>query len=443
MTSMPTAADLAWVRRFRKALAARLDVLTGVVQAELGKPTFETLTSELVPLLVACRWHEKHARKWLKPRRLRGGSIWQMGQAHRLHRVPLGRVAIIATWNYPLQLLGIQLVQAITTGNRVVVKPSERSPRTQGLLLEIARTAGLDEDRMTWTDSDRAAAAALLERERFDHVVFTGSTAVGRLIAERLAKTLTPSTLELSGCDSALVLDGADAGLAASSIAYAVALNAGATCMVPRRVIVSASVYDAFVGGLQQQIASRPALDSYNQADWSGARTAADRAVADGGRWLDDAMADEGWRRPLVVVEPPLDGRLAAGGHFGPALAVFKAEDNGAAESIHRGFGQHLATSVFTTPASRPRWALDATAGYVGGGIFTINDCVLPSAHPAAPLAGHGPSGWGVTRGGPGLQAMTRPVVVSRTRRWPRTPLDPPSEKTQRNVARFVKWRYG
>ncbi|MEM7624730.1 MAG: aldehyde dehydrogenase family protein [Planctomycetota bacterium] len=443
MTVAPTHADRDWLKRFRKTVAERLDELTATVEEELGKPAFETLTSELVPLLVACRWHEKHARRWLRPRRLRGGSLWQLGQSHRLHRVPWGRVAIIATWNYPLQLLGVQLVQAVMAGNAVVVKPSERCPKSQGLLLEMARAAGMNEARLSWTDADRAAGAKLLEEMRFDHVVFTGSTAVGRQIAERLASTLTPSTLELSGCDSALVLHDADVELAAASIVYALSLNAGATCMVPRRVIVSGAKFVAFVEAIRQQIAGGSALDSYIQADWSGARSAAREAVAGGGRWLDEAMDGEGWCRPLVVVEAPCEGKLAVGEHFGPALAVIRAEDDAQARAIHHGFDQHLATTVFTKSPHEAAWVNGTSLLTDGGGIVTVNDCVLPSAHPAAPLAGHGPSGWGVTRGGPGLQAMTRPVVVSQTGKFPRTPLRPPSEKTKDRIRRFVKWRYG
>lgn len=443
MTAAPSHADRDWLRRFRKMVADRLDEFTGVVEEELGKPAFETLTSELVPLLVACRWHEKYARRWLRPRRLRGGSLWQLGQSHRLHRVPWGKVAIIATWNYPLQLLGVQLVQAVMAGNTVVVKPSERCPRSQGLLLEIARAAGLSEWHLSWTEADRKAGAKLLAEEKFDHVVFTGSTEVGREIAERLATTLTPSTLELSGCDSALVMNDADAPQAAASIVYALSLNAGGTCMVPRRVIVAASVYDAFVSALREQIASGSALDSYLQADWDGARSAAQQAVAAGGRWLDDGMDGDGWRKPLIVMDAPRNGSLALGQHFGPALAVIRANNSEEVHAIHRGFDQHLATTVFTETKRWTQWTSEAWAHCTGGGIFTFNDCVLPSAHPAAPLAGHGPSGWGVTRGGPGLQAMTRPVVVSKTRRFPRTPLRPPSEKTRRRIRLFVKWRYG
>ena len=219
--------------------------LQAISRDELDRPEFETLVTDLVPLLDACRWHERRARRVLKARRLRGGGVWRIGQRHEVRRRPLGRVAIIATWNYPYQLLGVQLVQAIVAGNSVVVKPSERSPRAHGALLDIARSSGLPEHRLLWTAATREDGRRLLEEGGFDHVVFTGSTEVGRAIASALSESLTPSTLELSGSDSAVVLGDADAVLAARSVHYALAVNAGQTCMAPRRVIVEEAVFEA------------------------------------------------------------------------------------------------------------------------------------------------------------------------------------------------------
>ena len=439
MQELPAADDLAWLRRFRKAVVAEWDGLEALVQEELGKPGFETMTSEFLPLLAACRWHEKHARRLLRPRRQPRASWLQLGQTFWGHRVPLGEVAIIATWNYPLQLLGVQLIQAVLGGNRVTVKPSERSPRSQGRLLELAREAGLSEARLSWVGAERQAGEALLRDRRFDHVVFTGSTAVGRQIAQKLAESLTPSTLELSGMDSALVLSDADEAMAAASIAFAVALNGGATCLVPRRVIVVQSKAEAFCRKLREAIGDGPTVDGYTQVDRGASGRLATEAARAGGRWLDLAMGDAGWDRPWVVVDPPSDSPLARGEHFGPALAVLTAENDEDALQQHQRFGQRLVTAVFSSGANPKRAELAA----LGGSIVTLNDCIVPTGNPAVALAGCGPSGWGVSRGREGLLAMTRPVNVSRTSRWLRPPLQPPTPKMQQRMARFVKWFYG
>lgn len=366
--------------------------------------------SDLVPLLSSCKWHERHARRVLRPQRIRGASVWQIGQRHRLRREPLGSVGIIATWNYPVQLIGVQMVQALVAGNRIFVKPSERCPRTQARLIEIASDAGLPEGTLRVLDATREAGAAMLRDEPLDHLVFTGSTAVGREIAAALGPRLIPSTLELSGRDSALVLGDADVRLAARSIGAAVRLNAGQTCMAPRRVLVDASVADELAKLLEAEVAKGGMI---TDCDGNQTRATVERCLA----------SDE----------------LVAGDHFGPSIAVVSCDSVERMLDVHRSVGQHLATSVFTSDTVRAH----ELAGRLGAGTVTINDAVIPTAHPGAPLPALGGSGWGLSRGELGLLAMTRPVHVSRTSRRMRVPTDPPSKKQVEQVTKFVRWWYG
>jgi aldehyde dehydrogenase (NAD+) len=179
-------------------------------------------------------------------------------------------------------------------------------------------------------------------------------------------------------------------------------------------------------------------VHNYPQADHATARRQAVEAVAAGGQWLDHGMADETWPRPWVVVDPPVEASFTWGEHFGPGLAVRRAEDDAEACRLHQRFPQRLVTAVFT----RRRLEGDPAWTDLGGSVITVNDGVVPAAHPAAPLAGHGPSGWGVTQGADGLLALTRPLTVSRTSRWLRPPTDPPSESLQRRMRGFVRWWY-
>ncbi|MEQ8844690.1 MAG: aldehyde dehydrogenase family protein [Phycisphaerales bacterium] len=410
LPTWPLRERLAWVRRFRRAVVAKQDELIALAGEEVRKDAFETLVSDLVPLLSSCRWHERHAGRVLRTRRLRGGSVWQIGQRHWLGREPLGLVGIIATWNYPVQLLGIQLVQAIVAGNAVVVKPSERCPKTQRRLLEIAQQAGLPGGALRVRSASREAGAAMLQGEPLDHLVFTGSTPVGRSIAQTLAPWLVPSTLELSGRDSALVLGDADVELAARSIGAAVRLNAGQTCMAPRRVLVDATLADRFAGLLRAEVAK------------GGPLTACDGAPCEA---------------EVVVCEASAD--LVEGDHFAPRIAVVACASVERMIEVHREIGQHLATSVFTTDTTRAR----SLVGQLAAGTVTINDAVIPTAHPGAPLPALGASGWGVSRGELGLLAMTRPVHVSSTSRRVRVPTDPPTGKQAEQVKKFVRFWYG
>ncbi|MDG1978132.1 MAG: aldehyde dehydrogenase family protein, partial [Phycisphaerales bacterium] len=173
---MSLAERSAWAGRFGRLVAADQEGLARLVGEEIGKPAWETLVAEVMPLVASARWHARRGGRLLSDRRLPGRPWWMFGQSARVRRVPLGRVGIIATWNYPIQLLGIQILQAVMAGNRVVVKPSERSPRSQRRLLELARAAGLPEGVLESTASDREAGVALLADPDLDHLVFTGST---------------------------------------------------------------------------------------------------------------------------------------------------------------------------------------------------------------------------------------------------------------------------
>lgn len=415
-------------------VAGRIDRLSETIELEIGKPGFEALTSDLIPLLSSCRWHESAMARILRPRRLRGASLWQLGQAHRVERAPLGRVAIIATWNYPVQLLGIQLVQAVAGGNDVVVKPSERTPETQRLLVQMAIDAR-PPTRVEVVDAARETGARLLAAERFDHVVFTGSTEVGIEVARALAPSLTPSTLELSGCDSVLVLDDADVDLAVRAIWYGVTLNGGRTCMAPRRVLYDRSIGARMLdrlAGLCGERALRLDRDAGPVAD-AGVDELVRGAVEGGGRVL---IADS---TPVIVCDPPRTSPLAQGEHFGGALAVIVCDGLDDMLAVHQASPKHLATSVFTRHPQRLR---DLPAR-LGSTTVLFNDVIIPTAHPAASIGGLGASGWGLSRGEAGLLSMTRPIYISRTSALVRTPLETPSVSVQRSMSSFVKTWYG
>lgn len=433
-------ARIEWVRRFRGLVEAHSEAFIRLIGEEVHKPEHEAITGDLMPLLAGCRWHERYASRVLRTRRLSGRPVWQIGQRHRVMRVALGKVAIIATWNYPVQLLGVQLVQALVAGNRVVVKPSEHAPRTQELLLELAVRAGLPDGTLAWTEATREAGARLIAEHDPDHVVFTGSTRIGRSIGAALAERLIPSTLELSGCDSAFVLDDADVELAARSIWNGVTMNGGQTCMAPRRALVDRRVYPSFLRALAPLAAGAPERRLISEEAAHRAYGLAIEAVEQGGRSISGICetARGSVLHPLAIVDCPERAELVGGDHFGPVLAVVPVESVEHAIAIHRRCTQHLTASVYTRSGRRGAELAPA----LGASIVMVNDCVIPSAHPGATLAGRGASGWGVSRGAEGLLAMTRPVVVSRTASRLRVPTDPPDERGVRMLHRAMRWLY-
>jgi aldehyde dehydrogenase (NAD+) len=161
-------------------------------------------------------------------------------------------------------------------------------------------------------------------------------------------------------------------------------------------------------------------------------------AVAAGGRAIGTVEdAHDASMRPVCVASCPRDAELAAGDHFGPALALVEVDGIEDALAVHRAAGQHLATAVFTRNAR----ALREDAGFLaalGSSVVTFNDAVLPTAHPGTSIEGHGPSGWGPSRGAAGLLALTREVAVSTTGSMFRTPVDEPGTTAKHWLRRLA-----
>ena len=445
----PRRRRVAFARQYARGIAARERELTDLMHDELAKPRWEAFTGDILPVLAGARWCRSRGKRLLTPKPVRGGGVFFAGQRQRIHRLPRGRVGIIATWNYPVSLLGIQLLHAVFAGNKVTVKPSERSPRTQTLLVEIARDAahkaGLPDDTIELLSHEREQGAALVARasshtpaaQRIDHLVFTGSTAVGERIAVELAGSLTTSTLELSGRDSAFVLADADPHLAARIIFWAVAMNAGQTCMAPKRVLVERSVYDAFCRALGSQAAAARPRELVDARAAQLGYEQATGAIARGGRSASGiAEPPEGRRfRPLAIVDCPADAPLVKGRNFAPVTAVVPVDSLDEALAIHHACDQHLATSVFTR---RPAHVRRTLAPRLGARSVTINNIVMPTAHPGASIGGIGPSGWGTSQGEDGLLDMTHPVTISATGSF-RPPTDPPAPKQAEQLITWMR----
>jgi len=425
LDAFPLPARLRWLDRFDRLLGGAVPHFIELVGAEVHKPESEVVAAEILPLRAACRWHRRNAASILRTRRVSGRPWWLLGQRQRCLRRPVGRVAIIATWNYPVQLLGIQLVQALVAGNRVVVKPSERAPRTQALLLALAHEAGLPQGWLESTPATREAGRALLEQEQVDHLVFTGSTAVGREIAAAAARTLTPTTLELSGRDSAIVLADADPRLAAKALFFALSMNGGQTCMAPRRILVERRVLRRFLDALAPlAAAARPRrLIDENAANLCH-HLAAD-AIDCGGRSASGfCEAPQGaWIRPLAIADCPPEAALFEGDHFGPVAAIVPVGSFEEALALHGRIEQHLAVSVFT----RRHRLVESRLDDLRASTVLLNDCLTPTAHPAVSIGGHRLSGWGTSRGREGLLGLTRPVHLASTSPRLRVPSEAPA----------------
>jgi acyl-CoA reductase-like NAD-dependent aldehyde dehydrogenase len=406
----PLRARLTPVKALRHLLVGACDESCAAVARDLGKVPAEVIAGDLLPLADACRFLQRQAECLLRPRRVPRGQrpLWLWGQSDTVFRRPRGVVAIIGTWNYPFYLNGVQLVQALTAGNAVLWKPSEVAPASASLLHRLLIEAGFPDDLVQVWPATREAGARLLEAD-VDHVVFTGSVATGRIIAARLGERLISSTLELSGCDAQFVLHDADLALAARAAWFGATLNRGQTCLAVRRCFVQRGVYDAFCASLRELARADP-LPLALPAQARQAERLVREALAEGGRLLVEGGEAEGALcPPMVVIDATPEMALCREASFAPVMAVLAFDT--VEESLHMNARcpYALGASVFT----RDYQAARRLAGQLRAGSVSVNDVVVPTAHPATPFGGRGDSGWGTTQGAEGLLEMTVPQVVS------------------------------
>ena len=414
-SALPVSARLRFVRALRPLLAEHCDELADSVKQDIGKQIEESLSGEVLPLAAACKFLMQSANGLLKRRRIPMSRrpIWLWGEVDYVYRRPRGLVGIIGTWNYPIILNGVQIVQALTAGNGVLWKPSELAATSAQVLHELLMQAGYPTDLIQVLPATREAGPQLANAE-VDHVVFTGSSAVGRKLAEHLGRRLISSTMELSGCDAFFVLDDADVQMAAEAAWFAATLNHGQTCIASRRAFVQRKVYQPFIDAIAKLAANAGPMPTVLDSQSAQAARLAQDAVAAGARLLTPEFyqlgnGDAKSCRPTVVIDCRPEMAICREASFAPILAILPFDQESDALRMNANCTYELGSAVFTgTPARGISLSHQLHSGSV-----SINDVVISTAHPATPFGGGKESGWGSTQGAEGLLEMTVPQVVS------------------------------
>ena len=403
----PIRERLGVIREARFLLVERRRDFTAAVEADIGRAPAEVTATDILPTAAAAKWLCGRAESLLKPRRVGQRPLWLMGCRDTLHRRPRGVVGVIGTWNYPVFLNAVPILHALTAGNAVVWKPSELTPRTAEVLNRWLTDAGLPPGVLVTLPATRDGGARLAE-SAIDFVHFTGSDAVGRKLAARLGERLIPSALELSGCDALIVLPDADLKLAARGAWYAVTLNAGQTCLAARRLFVPAPRRAAFLAELRPLIGRSSPGNLVTPGQVTQAEELLGEAESRGHELL-RAPAANGHFAPTLILDATPDLRACREALFAPVASLLTYTDEADLLRQEAACPFALGASVFTAnPASGEKLAAKLRAGTV-----TINDAIVPTAHPATPFGGRGESGWGVTQGAGGLLELTVPQVVT------------------------------
>lgn len=411
--SSPVPERIAVLRRARHIFAECTSDLCDAISPDLARNAADTRVAEILPLVAACRFLECEAATILAPRRLgRGGRpFWLGGITSEVHRVPMGRILVIAPSNYPLFLPGVQALQALAAGNAVVWKPGRGGRAVATLFASVLREAGLPDGLLDVTDESVGAAQSVIAAG-VDKVFFTGSAASGKAVLRQLAETLTPCVAELSGCDAMLVLPSADLSRVVKALAFGMRLNGSATCMAPRRII--------FIGADERR--RRNFLDSLTTAlDWvkgvelpESVRQQLQLVVEDA--WLLGAQVHgkvEAEQQPILIAGATPEMLAARTDIFAPLLAMMDAATVDEAIALYEACPYALTASVFTGVNKKDEREARLLANQITAGTVTINDLIVPTADPRVPFGGRRGSGFGTTRGAEGLLEMTAAKTVS------------------------------
>ena len=428
------------LQRLREVLKRRLEEMAETIASDFGhRSRHETLLADGMTVLNEIDHLRKHLRRWMKPTRV--GVGWRFWPARaEIRPEPVGVVGVIAPWNYPVNLALIPLATAIAAGNHVYLKPSEHTPSTTGFLRSLlAEVFPADRVAVAVGGAEVAGAFAALP---FDHLVFTGSTAVGRKVMAAAAPNLTPLTLELGGKSPAIVCADFPVEQAAARLATGKWFNGGQTCIAPDYVLIDEGRAPALAAALQEQVRAR-----YGSLADSGDYT---RIINDGQyarleNYLQDARTrglqvlplgehgkpGERLFAPTVVLEPGDDALVMQEEIFGPILPIksYRTLD----EAIAYVNAHDRPLSLY--PFSHDRGSVEKILRNTLAGGVTVNDTVLHFGINNLPFGGIGPSGMGAYHGRAGFDAFSKALpILWQPRRAGSDMLKPPYSK----VARFI-----
>ena len=411
---------IALLERLEAAVRRLAPELVEACAADFGRRSpMETLAAEVMVSLDEIKHARKHLRRWMRPRRAAVNFTFRPARGE-LRYAPLGVVGIVAPWNYPFQLVVVPLANALAAGNRVMVKPSEFTPRVDALIARLVDEV-FTPDEVVVVQGDHEVSAAFSALP-FDHLLFTGSTAVGKRVMAAAAQNLTPVTLELGGKCPAVIAPDYPVEHAAERIAFGKCFNGGQTCVAPDYVLVPRAQRDAFVDAYLASLARRfPDLGSdvdytttinARQADrlrgWLADARERGVVVRQHATGADRAPADLQLIPPTVLIDPPDEATVMREEIFGPLLPVKSYDSHEQAIAYVLGRDKPLAFYAFDRDEDRTRRTLDR----VSAGMACVNDVLIQFGQSQFPIGGVGASGMGAYHGHTGFLTFSKAMPV-------------------------------
>src|SRR5712664_2738693 len=422
---VPIGERCARLRDLRDRIMASRDALANAIVAESGKPRVEALFADIFVAVDTAAYFAKNAERLLSPERVSHHSLAAKAKSGRLTYEPLGVIAIISSWNYPLAIPLSQIIPALAAGNAVVCKTSDFTPQCGALIEKLFLDSGLPKHLVSILQGGGEIGQALIEAAP-DKVLFTGSVATGHRVAESCAKKLIPSVLELGGKDAMIVLADADLDVAAGAAVWGSYTNCGQVCLSVERLFVEESASESFatlcvaktkklrlgpgsdpstdVGPLIRPQQVQRMSELIRDAVSRGAR------VLCGGHPRPDLGPN--FFEPTVIAGVDSSMKLFQEETFGPILALQVVRDVEEAVALANESEFALSASVWTGDTQRG----EAIAKRLHAGAVMVNDAISYFAIAEAPHGGCGASGWGRTHGKAGLLEVVQTKYIDMDR---------------------------
>ncbi len=367
---------------------------------DLGKSIEESWATEIGLLLGEIKYAIKNIHRWMKPERV-AGSLLTFPSSGKIYKEPLGVVLIIAPWNYPLQLMLAPLIGAIAAGNCVVLKPSEAAPATEKLIEKLIKEIYDDHFVRVFTGDGAIVVPDLMNQFKFNHIFYTGSTQVGKLIYQQAAADLIPVTLELGGKSPCIVEADADITVTAKRIISGKFINAGQTCIAPDYILVHEAVKEKLLTemahAIQQFYSSDPASSSDYGKIIHGKHFKRLVQFLHPGKIYFGGKFDESklFIEPTILTDISPEDDIMKEEIFGPILPVIPFSNSQEAIEIVRKNKNPLSFYLFTKDAKKEKEWLQKIS--FGGGC--INNTVWHFTNKKMPFGGIGNSGLGAYHG--------------------------------------------
>jgi len=416
------------------------DLIIKALYDDFKKPEFEAVVTETSYVISELKDVIKNIHKWAKPKRV-FPSLLNFPSTDKIYKEPYGNVLIIAPWNYPFQLALCPLIAAVAAGNRVTLKPSELTPHTSAVIARIIEKT-FHINHVEVFEGGVEVSNQLLT-QRWDYIFFTGSVAVGKIVAKAAAENLTPVTLELGGKNPCIVDETADLKLAAKRIVWGKFINAGQTCIAPDYIMVQKNMKVNFITYLMEEIikAYGKKIDKspdfariINIKNWYRlTNMIQNENVLFGG----ESDANQLYIAPTLLEEPDLDSPVMKEEIFGPILPILTYENENDIEKVVSRYEKPLSFYIFSENNSFTKKLIKKYS--FGGGC--INDTVVHFSNKRLPFGGVGHSGIGAYHGQLSFDTFSHHKAIVKKGNWLDLPMRyAPYKEKLASIKRILDW---